>query len=290
METSYLIIILTGGAGIVGFLLRMFIDNINGILNNRKVKRIEHIEFLLSEFYMPIYILLHRENTIWCKIVESIKNNGNSEFITELDKENLNNHLEIQKIIMSNMAKASPQIEIAKQLIKYDEHVTIFKTLRKIGSNKFPTDYECKYPTELYELIEKRIEELKKDKKILLGLFGNTPITYKNITNCINKLCKTNCINLCKKKSNSENNNDEVNNITPDISPNNSPSIKRKGNRICSSSGKFALNKNNTSNISIYTNYNTSNKNIDIESNNVLDNTNYEVESSNIDIELTKIN
>jgi hypothetical protein len=281
METSYLIIILTGGAGIVGFLLRMFIDNINGILNNRKVKRTEHIEFLLSEFYMPIYILLHRENTIWYKIVEAIKNNENSEFITELDKENLNNHLEIQKIIMTNMAKASPQIEIAQQLIKYDEHVTIFKTLRKIGSNEFPIDYDSKYPTELYELIEKRIEELKKDKKLLLGLFGNIPITYKNITNCINK--------LCKKKSNSENNNDEVNNITPDISPTNSPSIKKKGNRICSSTGKFALNKNNTSNISIYTNYNTNTNASDIEANNYLDNTNHEVESSTIDIELTKI-
>ena len=173
---DYIIIILTGAAGIVGFLLRMLMDNINGILNNRKVKRIEYIEFLISEFYMPIYILLHRENIIWNKIVTS--EIRDSKIIEELDNENLNNHLEIQKIIMTNMAKASPRNDIAEQLIKYDEHVTIFKTLRKIGSNDFPIKYNSEYPTQLCDLIEKRMEELKQDKKLLLGLFGNTPIFY----------------------------------------------------------------------------------------------------------------
>ena len=154
----------------------MFIDNINVVLNNRKLKRTEHIEFLLSEFFMPIYILLHRENIIWSKIVSAqIKD---CEIIKELDNENLNNHLEIQKIIMTNMAKASPRNDIAEQLIKYDEHVTIYKTLRKIGSNDFPIKYNSEYPTQLCNLIEKRMEELKEDKRILLGFFGNTPKMY----------------------------------------------------------------------------------------------------------------
>ena len=179
METIYVTIILTTSAGIVGFLLRMLMDNINGILNNRKVKRIEYIEFLISEFYMPIYILLHRENIIWNKIVTS--EIRDSKIIKELDNENLNNHLEIQKIIMSNMAKASPRNDIALQLISYDEHVTLYKTLRKIGSNDFPIKYGSKYPTELRGLIEKRMEELKEDKRILLGFFGNTPKMYRRV-------------------------------------------------------------------------------------------------------------
>jgi hypothetical protein len=181
METIYVTIFLTTSAGVIGFLLRMFMDNINDVLKNKRLKRTEHIEFLLSEFYMPIYILLHRENIIWDKIVSAqIKD---CEIIKELDNENLNNHLEIQKLIMSNMAKASPRNDIAEQLIKYDEHVTIFKTLRKIGSNDFPIKYNSEYPTQLCDLIEKRIAELKEDKRILLGFFGNTPNLYIRICN-----------------------------------------------------------------------------------------------------------
>ena len=179
MEQFYVTIILTSSAGVVGFLLRMFMDNINNVLTNRKLKRTQHIEFLLSEFFMPIYILLHRENIIWDKIVNS--QIRDTEIIKELDNENLNNHLEIQKIIMSNMAKASPRNDIALQLISYDEHVTLYKTLRKIGSNEFPIKYGSKYPTELYGLIEKRMDELKEDKRILLGFFGNTPTCYKRL-------------------------------------------------------------------------------------------------------------
>jgi hypothetical protein len=179
MEQFYVTIILTSSAGVVGFLLRMFMDNINDVLNNRKLKRIEYIEFLISEFYMPIYILLHRENIIWNKIVTS--QIRDCEIIKELDNENLNNHLEIQKIIMSNMAKATPRSDIAEQLIKYDEHVTIFKTLRKIGSNDFPIKYKSEYPKQLCGLIEKRMEELKEDKRILLGIFGNTPKMYRRV-------------------------------------------------------------------------------------------------------------
>lgn len=181
METIYVTIFLTTSAGVIGFLLRMFMDNINDVLKNKRLKRTEHIEFLLSEFYMPIYILLHRENIIWDKIINY--HIGDREIIKELDNENLNNHLEIQKLIMSNMAKASPRNDIAEQLIKYDEHVTIFKTLRKIGSNDFPIKYNSEYPTQLCDLIEKRIAELKEDKRILLGFFGNTPNLYIRICN-----------------------------------------------------------------------------------------------------------
>lgn len=179
MEQFYVTIILTSSAGVVGFLLRMFMDNINNVLTNRKLKRTQHIEFLLSEFFMPIYILLHRENIIWDKIVTS--QIRDAEIIKELDNENLNNHLKIQEIIMTNMAKASPRNDIAQELIKYDEHVTIYKTLRKIGSNDFPIKYGSKYPTQLYNLIEKRMDELKEDKRILLGFFGNTPTCYKRL-------------------------------------------------------------------------------------------------------------
>ena len=248
METIYVTIILTTSAGIVGFLLRMLMDNINGILNNRKLKRIEYIEFLISEFYMPIYILLHRENIIWNKIVTA--QIRDCEIIKELDNENLINHLEIQKIIMSNMAKASPRNDIAEQLIKYDEHVTIFKTLRKIGSNDFPIKYNSEYPTELCDLIEKRMEELKQDKKLLLGLFGNTPIFYIKIRGIINKLLKTKSY-FIKNKNNDPN---------------------RRPTRF---SEPFSLTRNNSSNITINTNYsidgineineNTNNIDIDIE-------------------------
>jgi len=209
METIYVTIFLTTSAGVIGFLLRMFMDNINDVLKNKRLKRTEHIEFLLSEFYMPIYILLHRENIIWDKIINY--HIGDREIIKELDNENLNNHLEIQKLIMSNMAKASPRNDIAEQLIKYDEHVTIFKTLRKIGSNDFPIKYNSEYPTQLCDLIEKRIAELKEDKRILLGFFGNTPNLYIRICNMKNLF-------YSKFNTNSSQYN-KTNNITSQSSP-----------------------------------------------------------------------
>ena len=220
MEQIYVTIILTSSAGVLGFLLRMFMDNINDVLINRKLKRTQHIEFLLSEFFMPIYILLHRENIIWDKIVNS--QIRDTEIIKELDNENLNNHLEIQKIIMSNMAKASPRNDIALQLISYDEHVTLYKTLRKIGSNEFPIKYGSKYPTELCGLIEKRMEELKEDKRILLGFFGNTPKMYRRVIG-IKKMLFTS----------------KLNNTTP----------YNKTNIMASPNNPFNLDRTNTNNI-----------------------------------------
>lgn len=252
MENNYLLIVLTSCAGIVGFLLRMIVDNINGILNNRKIKRIEYIEFLLSEFYMPIYILLHRENIIWNKIITS--ENEDHEIIKELDNENLNNHLEIQKIIMTNMAKASPRIDIAEQLIKYDEHVTIFKTLRKIGSNEFPSKYDSEYPIHLCDLIENRMKELKEDKKILLGLFGNTPILYKNILFIIDKLS---IIKYCCKK-----NNEDEDNVRKDGSIQKKRDDSILARRISSTTTPFKLNKRESTNKNIvYTTNNNNNNN-----------------------------
>ena len=69
MEQLYLTIILTGSAGAIGFILRMFIESINNVLKNKRLTKINHNQFLLSEFYIPIYILLHRENSIWNKIM-----------------------------------------------------------------------------------------------------------------------------------------------------------------------------------------------------------------------------
>ena len=179
MDQIYITIILTASAGVVGFLIRMFMDNINDILKNKKLDKLKQNEFLLSEFYMPIYILLHRENAIWENLISSDCIRKKEEFITELDTEILNNHLEIQKIIINNMAKASPREDIACQLLLYDNHVTIFKTLRKIGSKDFPLKYHCEYPKNLYNLIEKRIYELKEAKKLLIGLCGSIPECYE---------------------------------------------------------------------------------------------------------------
>ena len=163
MNQIYLTIILTASAGAVGFLIRMFIDNINDILKNKKLDKLKHNEFLLSEFYMPIYILLHRENAIWENLIRSDCIIKKQEFITELDTEILNNHLEIQKIIINNMAKASPREDIACQLLLYDNHVTIFKTLRKIGSKDFPLKYHCEYPKNLY-IIPKAVNNTTKKR------------------------------------------------------------------------------------------------------------------------------
>lgn len=199
MEQLYLTIILTGSAGAIGFILRMFIESINNVLKNKRLTKINHNQFLLSEFYIPIYILLHRENSIWNKIITS--NHNKDEIIERLDNEILENHLQIQKIILENIAKASPIYKIANKLMDYDEHVTIFKTLRSINSKDFPIKYGSKYPTELYYLIEDRIDEIKNENKILLGFCGNFPKLYNFYTSTYKNLCYYcncfRCLNSC---------------------------------------------------------------------------------------------
>lgn len=131
--------------------------------HNRKVRqKLEEVEYKMNDFYYPIYVRLRRENSIWQKIIRIYQQNGDYRIINELDGELLNNHLHIQDIINKNIVKARPTPEMKDIIVEYDDHVTIYNIMRKIGiRDRFPKDFNAPYPTELMNMITKRLVELQ---------------------------------------------------------------------------------------------------------------------------------
>lgn len=105
-------------------------------------------------------------------IIDLIDNNDyeNQKILLELDKEILHIHLNNQEIIKSYFISISPNEELKKVLIKYDEHITIYNILRKINLNidcakdlKFPKNFDSEFPKDLVEIIKKEYEILIKE-------------------------------------------------------------------------------------------------------------------------------
>lgn len=46
-------------------------DSIASVKETRRQHRLQHIEFLLGEFYIPITMRLHREQMIWDRIIRT---------------------------------------------------------------------------------------------------------------------------------------------------------------------------------------------------------------------------
>jgi hypothetical protein len=132
---------------------------------------LDNINFKLKEFYYPIYSNLLRENIIWGKLIcisESNKQQDEKEIVLELDSEILRIHLIAQKIIQDNIIVVNPKKELLELLMKYDEHVTVFNSLRSIGNMEYPSAYNSPYPRGLFEMITQEMEELKKKHKEIL--------------------------------------------------------------------------------------------------------------------------
>ena len=87
------------------------------------------------------------------------------EIIKELDKKTLENHLEIQKLILDNIVKAQPRQDLMDEIMLYDQHVTVFQALRSVGSTDFPLKYGAPYPVNLIYKIEQRLQELEEERQ-----------------------------------------------------------------------------------------------------------------------------
>mgnify|MGYP005621324457 CR=1 FL=1 len=183
MATEYNMILYTalisGVLATGGFAARAIWDCLASVKETRRQRRLTHIEFLLSEFFVPITMRLHREQMIWDRIIRTRQGTEGVPLglqpgvdqLGDLDAATLENHIAIQGIIMANIARAAPQQHLYDALTKYDEHVTIYKALRDSGrSTCYPRVVGCPYPKELYGLLMVRVRQLERERDKLLGV------------------------------------------------------------------------------------------------------------------------
>lgn len=169
VELAVVTICFSSVAAVLGFGLRSLWDNVASVRESKRQKRLSHVEFLLGEFYVPIHMMLRREQAIWDKLI-ALNRNGWTDIMTKLDEATLENHKTVQKYIMMNVAKADPREDIMRELFAYDEHVTMYQALRDVGSNAYPVSVGCPYPIRLVSLLESRIRELELERHRLVSL------------------------------------------------------------------------------------------------------------------------
>lgn len=90
--------------------------------------------------------------------------NRHFDLVKALDEEYLKIHNAVQQIIHTKICIALPPLHLVEVLMQYDEHVTVYQILRKMGiHDKFPVEYDTPYPLTIIEEVEKRIHELDKE-------------------------------------------------------------------------------------------------------------------------------
>ncbi len=143
-----------------------------------KNKQLKIIEHKLKHFYYPIHCNLIRENLIFNKILRFYQNDTDIDEILvnkifwELDNEMLNIHEENQNIIKDNFVEMHFSEELGKLLMQYDEHVSIYKILRRVNTEKptdmkkvlWPGNFGSFYPRKLLSLIEDDLKNFKTEQ------------------------------------------------------------------------------------------------------------------------------
>ena len=123
---------------------------------------IDETKFRLENFYVPIYFLLKREKHIW-KHFTSGKKCTDVEF-DKYDKKNLEILIKIQGIIKRNLVKARPCEEMSRLIVRFDEHVTVYRVMREMNpeDRRFPRSMEVPWPLDFQAKINAKVEELGK--------------------------------------------------------------------------------------------------------------------------------
>lgn len=124
---------------------------------NLRDKRFQLYERQLSEFYWPIYIRLHNNNSVWMRILSKGELYDKLENSIALTIENdviIKNHKEIEEIIKSSIQIALPDKKLIDAIKDYLKHVEIYKALKVANVNDvFPADFKASYPEQFIRLI-----------------------------------------------------------------------------------------------------------------------------------------
>jgi hypothetical protein len=147
----------------------------NELKKQRDAIKLQFVERQLSQFYWPVYLRLQKDNTVWKRVHHLSRGEDvlPEELGTELEKNFiLPNHEEIVKIIESGIHLAKADEALLKALIKYINHVAIYRAIRTANRyNLNPVDVGEPFPTELFSAIEKKTLSLQDEYDGLLTLY-----------------------------------------------------------------------------------------------------------------------
>lgn len=175
-------VVVSAVVGGLGFGGKIVWDHLTGASIERTRQRVERIDVLLK-FYYDVMVRLKREQSIWDKLVACghapsdeirlavdsphaapVAPDETRAFVQALDEVNLRHHRELQSAIIGSIVEARPRPDMLALFLQYDEHVTLYATLREMGRSEFPSALGSPYPRRLLELTRTRIRELEDER------------------------------------------------------------------------------------------------------------------------------
>jgi hypothetical protein len=136
-------------------------------------KKIEFLERQLSEFYWPVYLRLQKSTIVTNRIHDVREEQSSLKFklIAEIEKSLiLPNHDETVKIIETHIYLAQPDEKLTELLLKYINHVAVYKALRSAGEYKLlPYELGEGWPFELFPEVQKRTYQIQEEYNKLIA-------------------------------------------------------------------------------------------------------------------------
>lgn len=182
----------------IGYLGKYFVDRIEAAKEEKKTRKLKAIENKLKNFFYPFHSNLKRENLIFQRVLSFFKDKQNNtddeknlymKIFWGLDNEILNIHNENQELIKNNFIEMHFSNNVANLIMKYDEHVSIYRILRKvipeskvIDNVLWPGNLGSNYPKNLLKTIENEMIHLQNQQTYILQ-GNNFDHTYKHLKN-----------------------------------------------------------------------------------------------------------
>jgi hypothetical protein len=199
MANELFIIVAPPVCAAFGYLVKYFVDRIETAKEGRKIRKLKAIENKLKNFFYPFYSNLKRENLIFQRVLSFFKDKNNNNTCNEsdlymkifwgLDDEILNIHNENQELIKNNFIEMHFSNDVANLIMNYDEHVSIYRILRKVIPKNgdldnvlWPGNLGSTYPKNLLKTIENEMIHLHNQQTYILQ-GNNFDHTYKHLKN-----------------------------------------------------------------------------------------------------------
>jgi hypothetical protein len=140
----------------------------NELSKQRFAAKLARVERQLSEFYWPVYLRLQMDNTVWERLLDKNRDEGDPLKILgnqiEVDFL-LPNHREIVKIIESKIQLAEPDGALQSLLLEYINHVAVYNAAIAAGFKDLHNTQRAlltPWPKNLFGAIEARTLSLQK--------------------------------------------------------------------------------------------------------------------------------
>lgn len=153
----------------------------NTIIQDKRDRKLKHIESQLKEFYYPIYYRLQKDDALWRLSPQLSKKEGSlpveaNDLIEK--KYILKNHQEIVEVIESKSNLIEEDSEFQEQIREYIKHVAIYETIRSVDTLKHlnPIDFQSHYPKQFKVLVENKIKVLRTEYEQLLNKYTDEKI------------------------------------------------------------------------------------------------------------------